>query len=294
MKQENITKNIINEAVDFLNRYDLMAKLDSKVICYDNINNLEEDKIKLIAVIADNLQIDVVCKKININGENGHTVKSYWFSLNEDEIQELYNLFIEKYNSLIKIEKRVLANAHKFFSNNVIDVLYLNDTYTLLSPLQYNRKYGDIDSIYIDDSSIYIKYFAFVSTVKTMQLYHNEDIALYNKILAVIDEYNKQKLPNTVNLTELAAENHQNNINKGWYDNKPSIPELLCMIHSEVSEVTDAYRNSRDEEIGEELADIILRTLDLAAYMKIDIHAAVLDKLSFNKTREYRHGGKKI
>lgn len=99
---------------------------------------------------------------------------------------------------------------------------------------------------------------------------------------------------NTINLTELAAENHQNNINKGWYDNKPSIPELLCMIHSEVSEVTDAYRNSRDKEIGEELADIILRTLDLAAYMKIDIHSAVLNKLAFNKTREYRHGGKKI
>ena len=101
MEQENITKNIINEAVSFLNRHDLMANLDSKVICYDDINKLEEDKIKLIAIIANQIQIDVVVKKININGENGHTVTSYWFSVYEDEVQKLYNLFIEKYNSLI-------------------------------------------------------------------------------------------------------------------------------------------------------------------------------------------------
>ncbi len=98
----------------------------------------------------------------------------------------------------------------------------------------------------------------------------------------------------TINLTELATENHQNNINKGWYDTNPTIPELLCMIHSEVSEVTDAYRNNRDDEIGEELADIILRTLDLATYLKIDIHNKVLRKLEFNKSRAYHHGGKRV
>lgn len=97
-----------------------------------------------------------------------------------------------------------------------------------------------------------------------------------------------------INLNDLAKDNHQNSIEKGWYEPEPTVPELLCMIHSEVSEVVDAYRNGRDNEIGEELADIILRTLDLSAHLEIDIHSAVLNKLEYNKTRPYRHGGKKI
>lgn len=97
-----------------------------------------------------------------------------------------------------------------------------------------------------------------------------------------------------INLNDLAKDNHQNSIEKGWYEPEPTVPELLCMIHSEVSEVVDAYRNGRDDEIGEELADIILRTLDLSAHMEIDIHSTVLNKLEYNKTRPYRHGGKKI
>ena len=75
-----------------------------------------------------------------------------------------------------------------------------------------------------------------------------------------------------INLNDLAKDNHQNNIDKGWYEPEPTLPELLCMIHSEVSAVVDAYRNGRNDEIGEELADIILRTLDLSAYLNIDIH----------------------
>lgn len=105
---------------------------------------------------------------------------------------------------------------------------------------------------------------------------------------------NRVAVNSPINLNDLAKDNHQNNIEKGWYEPEPSIPELLCMIHSEVSEVVDAYRNGRDDEIGEELADIILRTLDLSAYLNIDIHSAVLNKLVYNKTRPYRHGGKKI
>lgn len=41
-----------------------------------------------------------------------------------------------------------------------------------------------------------------------------------------------------------------------------------------------------------ELADIIIRVLDFAAQQKIDMDAAVLEKMEYNATRPQRHGGK--
>lgn len=46
--------------------------------------------------------------------------------------------------------------------------------------------------------------------------------------------------------------------------------------------------------IPSELADVIIRTLDLCAKHDIDIHAAIEEKLEFNRTRPHRHGGKKL
>ena len=38
---------------------------------------------------------------------------------------------------------------------------------------------------------------------------------------------------------------HELAIEKGWYDNTTirSIPELLCLIHAEISEALEGYRN---------------------------------------------------
>jgi NTP pyrophosphatase (non-canonical NTP hydrolase) len=41
-----------------------------------------------------------------------------------------------------------------------------------------------------------------------------------------------------------------------------------------------------------ELADIIIRVLDLAASLDIDMDKAVIEKMQHNATRSARHGGK--
>lgn len=46
--------------------------------------------------------------------------------------------------------------------------------------------------------------------------------------------------------------------------------------------------------IPSELADALIRILDLCAKGGIDIGAAVEEKLAFNRTRPHRHGGKKL
>ena len=80
---------------------------------------------------------------------------------------------------------------------------------------------------------------------------------------------------------------------KGWWIGDPNIPEKLALIHSEVSEALEAYRNCKDGEMGEELADVIIRTLDLASYLGIDMEEEVLKKQRQNESRPYRHGGKR-
>ena len=46
------------------------------------------------------------------------------------------------------------------------------------------------------------------------------------------------------------------------------------------------------EQFGE-LADVIIRVLDYCGYAGIDIDAAISQKHEYNRTRPYRHGGKK-
>lgn len=119
-----------------------------------------------------------------------------------------------------------------------------------------------------------------------------------------------------MSLNELAQEIHLTAKKHGWWQKEviptpngdisiePNIPEKLALIHSEVSEaleesrigtpLTSTFLGTDDKPIGfsSELADIIIRVLDLAAYLSIDIDKAVAAKVAYNKYRPYRHGNK--
>lgn len=95
-----------------------------------------------------------------------------------------------------------------------------------------------------------------------------------------------------MSLNDYAAECHRIAVSKGWWDKPREIPELLCLVHSEVSEALEAYRNHDDENFVEELADVLIRVFDMAGNLAIDLDRAVLDKMQVNRQRDYRHGGK--
>jgi NTP pyrophosphatase (non-canonical NTP hydrolase) len=93
-------------------------------------------------------------------------------------------------------------------------------------------------------------------------------------------------------LIEMQKKIHQNAVDHGWWDGVRTIPELLVLLHSEVSEALEAYRNNDREHYREELADIAIRLLDTAEGQGIDLTAEIIRKHERNISREYKHGGK--
>lgn len=73
---------------------------------------------------------------------------------------------------------------------------------------------------------------------------------------------------------------------------KRNLPELLCLIHSEISEAMEGHRkNLMDDKLPArrmvevELADAAIRIFDLAGGMGYDLAGAIADKLAFNARR---------
>jgi len=107
-------------------------------------------------------------------------------------------------------------------------------------------------------------------------------------------------------IRKLQAEIHATAIAKGWWEKPRDMGEILANVHSEVSEAWEEYRIHPDllnrvyyEDNGRkplgfptELADIVIRVLDLAAHLGIPLDNVILEKMMYNRTRPYRHGGK--
>jgi hypothetical protein len=89
---------------------------------------------------------------------------------------------------------------------------------------------------------------------------------------------------------------------------KRSFGDIIALIHSELSEALEEYRNGHEyqeiyfntdnimkpEGIPIELADAIIRILQFCANNGIDIGNAVAMKMEYNTTRPFKHGGKVI
>jgi len=86
---------------------------------------------------------------------------------------------------------------------------------------------------------------------------------------------------------------HENAIKHGFWENERHTLVLLCLVHSEVSEAVEGYRNREDELFKEELADVVIRVMDICEKFDIDLEKEILRKHEINKKRSYRHGGKR-
>ncbi len=115
-------------------------------------------------------------------------------------------------------------------------------------------------------------------------------------------------------LNELAENIHKDNVDRGFYDEPRETGTILMLIVSELSEALEAYRKDKfvdkndlegefdkdkfkekvKDTFEDEIADALIRILDMCGHMDIDIAKHVYQKLLYNRTRGYKHGGKKI
>lgn len=129
-----------------------------------------------------------------------------------------------------------------------------------------------------------------------------------------------------MNLNEYTKKIHDNAVAHGWWDEERSFGDIVALCHSELSEALEEYRAGRPMEwckcsvdyelcIGEscprdpntctyrskkpegiavEMADCLIRILDWFGKEGLDVDRIVQEKMAYNETRAYRHGGKKL
>lgn len=123
-------------------------------------------------------------------------------------------------------------------------------------------------------------------------------------------------------LNELAQKIYEANKEKGFWDKERNVGEMLMLVTSELGEAMEAHRKNRfadthfyDEMLSEgydwenshrsfiacfeksikdtfqdEIADAVIRLLDLSAGLGIDIDKHIEAKLKYNLTRPRLHG----
>ena len=78
---------------------------------------------------------------------------------------------------------------------------------------------------------------------------------------------------------------------KGFSADEERIWEMLALIHSEISEASDAYKKGKPyDAVGEELIDAIIRIFHLLSALDLDAEALYQRKMAENWGRRYRYG----
>jgi NTP pyrophosphatase (non-canonical NTP hydrolase) len=112
-------------------------------------------------------------------------------------------------------------------------------------------------------------------------------------------------------LSDMREEVYRFTISKGWAHDGRTFGDEVALMHAEVSEALEAYRQwgykdttgppisvggeerlPKPEGVGSECADLLIRLLDTCARHDIDLEWEYERKMAYNRTRTYRHGGK--
>lgn len=99
----------------------------------------------------------------------------------------------------------------------------------------------------------------------------------------------------------LARQVHENAREKGFWDQPRNNGEMVALMHEELSEALSYLRKDPEKAdshcpeyrgVEVELADVIIRLMDMAHSRGYDVAEALVSKMAYNQGREFKHGKK--
>jgi hypothetical protein len=117
-------------------------------------------------------------------------------------------------------------------------------------------------------------------------------------------------IPGFVTLTQAVSDSYSHAREKGFHTTGQTFGDKMMLAVSELSEALEEYRNGRlpdeiyfvlddagnpkPEGVPIEMMDCLIRLFDDFGFYNIPINTAYNLKTEYNKTRTFRHGGKRL
>lgn len=88
-----------------------------------------------------------------------------------------------------------------------------------------------------------------------------------------------------IDLNELQKQVYQNKLDKNF--NVTDVSMEFALTYGELAEAYEAYWKKKDN-VGEEIADVMIYLLGLSEILGIDLEKELLNKIEINKKRVYK------